>query len=180
MFCTAKRAGIMEQILTFLSQHPVLTTALIVVLIATIGNELVIAARSGHKLAPLDAVRLINDRDPIIVDVRSASDYKKSRLNRAVNLPISRLDEADAIIGTDKSRPLLLYCALGTTANSARDKLLQQGWTDVYPMRGGLNAWQGANLPVASNQAKAKQPSKAAQKKAKQSKAKQAKGSKAA
>ena len=178
MFCTAKRTRTMEQILTFLGQHTLLTTALIVVLIATIGNEVVIAARSGHKLAPLDAVRLINDRDPIIVDVRSASDYKKSHLNRAVNLPMSRLNEAESILGNDKSKPLLLYCALGTTANSARDKLLQQGWTDVYPMRGGLNAWQIANLPVASDKTKAKAPSKAAQKKARQ--AKQGKGSKAA
>ena len=168
----------MEQIVTFLGQHMVLTTALIVVLVVTIGNELVIAARSGHKLTPLDAVRLINDRDPIIVDVRSAGDFKKSHLKRAVNLPISRLSEAESIIGNDKSRPLLLYCALGTAANSARDKLLQQGWTEVFPMRGGLNAWQGANLPVATSQAKAKQPSKAAQKKAKQ--AKKGQGSKAA
>lgn len=169
----------MEQILTFLGQHTVLTTALIVVLIVTIGNELVIAARSGHKLAPLDAVRLINDRDPIIVDVRSAGDFKKNHLNRAVNLPISRLGEAESILGSDKSRPLLLYCALGTAANSARDKLLQQGWSDVYPLRGGLNAWQIANLPVASGKAKAKQPSKAAQRKSKQGKSKD-KGSKAA
>ena len=92
---------------------------------------------------------------------------------------MSRLSEADSILGSDKSRPLLLYCALGTAANSARDKLLQQGWADVFPLRGGLNAWQMANLPVAS-QTKAKQASKAAQKKAKQGKAKPGKGSKAA
>ena len=158
----------MEQLIAFLGQHPLLTTAFIVVLIAVVGTELVIAARSGHKLGPLDAVRLINDKDPLIVDVRSAGDFKKGHLNRAVNLPMSRMDEAKAVLGDNTDRPLLLYCALGTTANAARDRLLKQGWTEVYPLKGGLNAWQGANLPVTNPARKANKPSKAASKKAKQ------------
>lgn len=157
----------MESIIAFLGQHPLLTTAFIVVLIAVVGNELVIAARSGHKLGPLEAVRLINDKDPLIVDVRSAGDFKKGQLNRAVNLPMSRLDEARSVLGDDTDRPLLLYCALGTTANAARDRLLKQGWTDVSVLKGGLNAWQGANLPVARPKKKAAKSATPAGKKAK-------------
>ncbi len=125
-----------------------LTTAFIVVLVAVIGNEIAIALRSGHKLSPADAVRLINDREPVIVDVRSQADYRKGHIIGALNLPLARIGEADKELAKHKKKPVLLYCAIGTAAGAAREKLLKQGWEEVFPLRGGLNAWQGAGLPV--------------------------------
>lgn len=154
----------MEPVIDFLARHPLLVTALIVVLVVFIGNEIVVALRSGHKLSPADAVRLINDRDPLIVDVRSVSDYRKGHIIGAVNLPLARIAEADSELGKHKSRPLLIYCALGTAAGSAREKLLKAGFSEVFPLRGGLNAWQGANLPVTKGDGRGKATTKSAAK----------------
>ncbi len=115
----------MDLILDFLARHPVLTTAFIVVLVAVIGNEIA-----------------------VIVDVRSQADYRKGHIIGALNLPLARIGDADKELAKHKSKPVLLYCAIGTAAGAAREKLLKQGWDEVFPLRGGLNAWQGAGLPV--------------------------------
>ena len=48
-----------------------------------------------------------------------------------------------------KERPLIVYCDRGATAPSAVRTLLQQGFTKVFNLRGGLAAWRAENLPLA-------------------------------
>jgi rhodanese-related sulfurtransferase len=137
-----------DQLLTFFHAHTALFIALIVALLALIGNEVHGAITGGKKLGPMEAVRLINDRDPLVVDVRAAPDFKKSHLLNALNVPLPKLDERHGEIGKDKSKPIIVYDALGGAAVEAAVKLRKLGFTEVYPLRGGINGWLGANLPV--------------------------------
>lgn len=138
----------MNQFIEFFGNHPGLFAALGVLLALFIANEVHGAIAGGKRLSVPEAVRLINDRDPIILDVRTPADFKKGHLLRAYNAPITKLGEHLNQIGKDKSKPVLVYCALGSTAVSAAERLRKDGFAEVYPLRGGLNAWLGANLPV--------------------------------
>jgi rhodanese-related sulfurtransferase len=136
----------MQQFAEFFANHPLLFTALALVLLALVANEVHGHLTGGKRLGALEAVRLINDRDPIIVDLRPAADYKRGHLLNAQHVPLNKLG---AIVGQwSKDRPILLYCALGSTATVAADQLRKNGFAEVYPIRGGLNAWLGASLPV--------------------------------
>jgi rhodanese-related sulfurtransferase len=138
----------MPQLLEFFHHHLALFAGLGVLLVLLLANELHGILTGGRRLAPMEAVRLINDREAIVVDVRPVADYKKSHLLNAVNLPLAKLEERAGELGKDKSRPLLVYCALGGTAVEAASKLRRLGHSEVYPLRGGLNGWLGSNLPV--------------------------------
>ena len=48
-----------------------------------------------------------------------------------------------------KERPLVVYCDRGMTAASAVRTLVQQGFTKVFNLRGGIAAWRAENLPLA-------------------------------
>ena len=138
----------MAQFLEFFNSHPGLFAALGVLLALFIANE-VVGHFTGHKrLSAPEAVRLINDRDPLIVDVRSLPDFKRGHLLNAFHAPLAKFDEYMGQIAKDKARPVLVYCALGTSSSAAVDKLKKSGFGEVYPLRGGINAWLGANLPV--------------------------------
>jgi len=137
-----------DQLLTFVQAHLVLFAALIVVTVALIANEVHGSVQGGKRLAPSEAVRLINDRDALVLDVRPAADFKKGHLLNAVNLPLPKLTDRASEIGKDKSRPVIVYCAIGPTAVEAAIRLRKLGHTEVYALRGGLNGWLGANLPV--------------------------------
>ncbi len=73
---------------------------------------------------------------------------KSGHLLNALNLPVAKLAERAGELGKDKSKPVLLYCALGGVAGEAAAKLRKLGYSEVYPLRGGINGWLGSNLPV--------------------------------
>ena len=140
----------MTQYIEFFNNHPGLFVALGVVILLIVANEVHGALTGGKRLSAAEAVRLINDRDPLIVDVRTPADFKRGHLLNALNAPLAKLDEHLGQIGKDKARPVLIYCALGGSSVTAADKLKKQGFTEAYPLRGGINAWLTANLPVTS------------------------------
>jgi rhodanese-related sulfurtransferase len=138
----------MEPYLQFVMNHALLFGALGVLVVAFVANELHGNLTGGKRLNPQEAVRLINDRDPIILDVRPSADYKRGHLLNALNLPVAQLEAQMGQIGKDKTRPVLVYCALGANSMLAVDKLRKNGYTEVYPLSGGINNWQGSNLPI--------------------------------
>lgn len=138
----------MAQYLTFVLAHPWLFVAVAALLVLFIANELHGRATGAPSVTVTEAVRMINDREPLIVDVRSAADYKRGHLRGAVNIPAARIAERASELGRDKERPLLLYCSIGPTAAEAARTLLKLGHTQVFKLSGGINGWLGANLPV--------------------------------
>lgn len=137
-----------DQLLIFVLAHPFLFAALALVIGALIANEIHGSRTGGKRLGALEAVRLINDRDAVVVDVRPAADFKKGHLLNAVNIPAAKIAERAAEISKDKSKPVIVYCALGSTQVDAAAKLRQLGYSEVYQLRGGMNGWLSASLPV--------------------------------
>lgn len=138
----------MQQIIEFCSNHPLLLMALGLVVVLIVANEVHGSMTGGKRLSALEAVRLINDREPLIVDLRPVADFKKGHLLNALNLPLAKLGERVGDLGKDRSRPVLVYCALGGSSGEAADRLRKLGFAEAYPMRGGLNGWLQNNLPV--------------------------------
>lgn len=138
----------MQQFQEFVLNHPILWSLLAVVVAAFAVSELWRLARGKRPLPPGDAVRLINSRDAVVVDVRSASDFKKSHLLNAVNVPLAGIDERAGEIAGDKDAPILCYCAVGSVAPQACAKLGKKGYTNAHALKGGINGWQSAGMPV--------------------------------
>ena len=138
----------MAQLLEFFHHHTLLFAAFGALLVVFVANEVHGAVTGGVRLGPMQAVRLINDREAVVIDVRSVADYKKGHLMGAVNIPLAKLEERAGELGKDKGKPLLVYCALGSSAGEAAQRLRKLGFGEVYPLRGGINNWLGSNLPV--------------------------------
>jgi rhodanese-related sulfurtransferase len=138
----------MDQLLHFISLHPVLFSALGVATVLLILNEMSGVVTGEKRLSPVEAVRLINDRHALVLDVRAPADFKKGHILNALNVPQAKLAERIGELGKDTARPIVVYCALGGVAAQASHELKKAGFAEVYPIRGGLNGWLGASLPV--------------------------------
>ena len=60
----------------------------------------------------------------------------------------SNLDQLPA----DKSAPVVLYCRTGPMSTQATQELVALGYTNVYNLVGGFNAWVEAGLPLVMEQ----------------------------
>jgi rhodanese-related sulfurtransferase len=138
----------MDQLLYFVGQHPVLFSALGVVVVLLILNEMSGVVTGEKRLSPQEAVRLINDRHALVLDVRAPGDFKKGHILNAINVPQAKLGERLNELGKDTARPIVVYCALGGVAAQASHTLKKAGYAEVYPIKGGLNGWLSASLPV--------------------------------
>ncbi len=106
------------------------------------------ARGGGARLSTLQATRLINDSDAVVIDIRDQADYARGHIINARNIPDKVLNERKAEIDKLKGKPVIVSCDSGTRASASADKLRALGLTDVFVLQGGFNAWRDAGLPV--------------------------------
>lgn len=138
----------MELYLNFVLAHPWLFAAAGLLLALMVANELHGHLTGATRLSTAQAVRFINDREPLILDVRPVADYKRGHLAGAVNVPLAKLEQRMNELNRAKDAPVLVYCNIGGTASEASRQLLKRGHSQVFQLSGGINAWLGASLPV--------------------------------
>ncbi len=90
------------------------------------------------SLDTLGATRLINDSNPIILDVRSPAEYSVGHLPNARNIPLDDLDKRAGELPA--KRPVLLCCANGTRSARAARQLKQGGREEVFNLGGRWHA----------------------------------------
>ena len=83
----------------------------------------------------------------ILVDIREADEVEQGIVDGAVHIPRGFLESRIEQVATDKSAPLVVYCAGGARSVFGTKALEQLGYTDVASMDGGFNAWKTAALP---------------------------------
>lgn len=138
----------MGQYLEFAGNHPLLMAALILVVTLLVMNEFKRKLLGFKEVKPNDAVRLINQEDALVLDVREDKEFHDGHILNAVNIPLglleSRLDE----IEVHKDTPVIVYCRTGQRAAKAAALLQRQGFSSIYKLNGGMLAWADANMPL--------------------------------
>jgi rhodanese-related sulfurtransferase len=88
-----------------------------------------------------------NDSNSVLIDVREFFEYKKSRIDHAINIPSSwNLDvPADTM---KKESPLFFYCTSGFRSKRVAKHFYDKGFLKLYSLDGGINEWKKEGLPV--------------------------------
>ena len=84
----------------------------------------------------------------IIVDCRTAKEFKKGHLPKAVNIPRGLLEFKVAKKIPNKSSYIICYCKSGDRSCLSTCTLGQMGYTNVKSMDGGWKAWVKAGYPI--------------------------------
>jgi rhodanese-related sulfurtransferase len=104
--------------------------------------------RPGQEVGPIEAVQLINRRDAVVLDVRDAAEYKSGHITNARNVPEAELDTRSKELDKVKAKPIIVSCGRGNRSAAIAAKLRKLGFAEVVSLRGGLAAWQQANMPL--------------------------------
>jgi len=86
-----------------------------------------------------------------VLDVRSGPEYvKRGHLPSTTLVPIDRLEENLADLHVRVDQPILVVSEGDLDARRAAALLVRHGFPDVRVLRGGLEAWREADLPLES------------------------------
>jgi len=114
----------------------------------TFFNEMKIATQKFASLTPAGAVKLMNDEDVVVVDVREPSETIGGKISKAVQIPFSSMSKRIGELEKHKNKTLLVYCKTGARSGAACRELSKSGFEKVYSLNGGITAWQEAHLPI--------------------------------
>lgn len=88
--------------------------------------------------------KIDNGEDFQLIDVREEFEYEVSNLN-GVNIPL-----ADVVLEMDKisrDKPVVVHCRSGKRSAQAIFLLEQEGYDNLYNLKGGILAWRDAFDP---------------------------------
>lgn len=138
----------MQQFGEFFLNHWDLFLALFVTLAMLAYTSFGARLRGYQEVPPLEAVQLINHEDAVMVDVREDSEYSAGHVQDSIHIPLGKLGERMGELETHRGRAVVVGCRSGHRSARACAMLRKQGFEKVYNLRGGILAWESANLPV--------------------------------
>ena len=98
---------------------------------------------SYKTISSTEAQQMIEDnKDALILDVRTAAEYESGHIPNAVNLSNEDIQAGKVDSLKDKSQLIMVYCRSGNRSRQAAQKLAELGYTNVVDF-GGIQSWQG-------------------------------------
>ncbi|MEW6204720.1 MAG: rhodanese-like domain-containing protein [Pseudomonadota bacterium] len=109
----------------------------------------VLTKGGGTRVTVPQATLLINQKKAVLVDIRDDDFVKNSgSVPNSKRMAIKDLKEKAGTLAKTKETPLIVLCQTGARSGAAATVLKAAGYTDVFVLDGGINAWKEAGLPV--------------------------------
>ena len=132
----------------FIQNHLFLSGAFVVVLAMLVKAEFEHQTSRGFQLDAQNAIRLMNNEDARVLDVRSDAEFARMHIRGARHAPAASASDKLTKLGVNKDDTILVYCNVGNASARVCRTLLKEGYSNVKNLKGGITAWQDANLPV--------------------------------
>ncbi|MCZ7400441.1 MAG: rhodanese-like domain-containing protein [Candidatus Methanoperedens sp.] len=92
------------------------------------------------------AKEMIDSGDVLILDVRTQEEYDAGHIRNSTLIPVQVLDKRWNELPRDKK--ILVYCRSGHRSLQASEILVNNGFKEIYNMKGGIMEWINAGYDV--------------------------------
>ena len=109
-------------------------------------------AEHGTEIREIEPHQLARMKPhPLIIDIREERDYLLGHIEGAVHLSRNTLESKVLESAPEFDRPIVIYCAVGSSCVSATDTLRRLGYQKIFSLKGGLQNWLEAGGLVESS-----------------------------
>jgi rhodanese-related sulfurtransferase len=105
-----------------------------------------VAVAETDVISPKDAAAMRVRNKAVIVDVRENGDWNEHQIHGAIHIPLSQLNERLPELEAYKNSPIITQCQAGMRSAQAQLILKAAGFSKVYLMNGGIQAWHEQGL----------------------------------
>jgi len=134
----------------YIGNNLLISAGLIISLLLLIFNELKIKKQHIATVDPFKAVQLINIGANVL-DLRSADIFKKGHIVNSKNMTEEQISSKKNSLG---NKTTIIVCETGESSSKLVNNIRSSGVESVYGIRGGINSWSEANMPLVSKNKK--------------------------
>lgn len=87
----------------------------------------------------------------VILDVRTAQEYRAGHLEGSINLDIRSPSFTEELDALDRSRAYLVYCRTGVRSGRAAALMRSLGFSELYDLEGGMVSWLREGFELVSD-----------------------------
>ncbi len=139
----------MVQLTEFIGNHVIMVSAWVILFVLVVSSYVSGAMSKVKQISNHELTLLVNRENATVVDIRSPADFEKGHITDAVSLPMEKITKQQlGAIEKQKNKPIIVVCNAGISAKTAANALVKSGFEQVSVLRGGMQTWLGANLPV--------------------------------
>lgn len=109
--------------------------------VTDIGDQETTSQSEYQTISPAKAKeRLENDKDIVLLDVRTKEEYVENHISGSLLLPMDDIKQKITEKVPEKNTVIFVYCRSGRRSTIASNQLIQMGYTQVYDL-GGIIDW---------------------------------------
>ena len=108
------------------------------------GETVTLDGGSYTRINPDDLNAMLKDKDFVFINVHIP--FAGNIADTDLSMPYDQITEASylAQLPADKTAKLVLYCRSGRMSTIAAEALVEQGYTNLWELAGGMAAWEQA------------------------------------
>ncbi|MGX8694984.1 MAG: rhodanese-like domain-containing protein [Prevotella sp.] len=117
-------------------------------LLAILGLTTACGQKNYEDADVRDFAELIEKYDVVVLDVRTADEFKEGHIEKALNIDVKQDDFIEKATATlPKDKIIAVYCRSGRRSANAANQLSSVGY-QLVNLKGGIMAWKDNNMPV--------------------------------
>lgn len=137
----------MQDLITFITNHPYLNLAAVAVLLLIMFVELLRAKRNVFNINPTQATQLINHDNAVVIDIRQQEAYRQGHIIGSQLIISQEIRQNLKKLEKFKNRPIIVVSNMSSESQKIAALLLKQGY-NAYSLNGGMRAWSDAQMPL--------------------------------
>ena len=140
----------MEQLITFATNNGMLSAVWVALVVMLIVTTVKMQLSPIKQISTQDLTLLMNREEGIALDIRKEKEFKVGHILDAKHLPSEKITKNGfASLEKYKDKPIIVVCNAGISAVAIANDLHKGGFARVSVLKGGMNSWTSAGLPLA-------------------------------
>ena len=92
-----------------------------------------------------------SDHKPVLLDVRTQSEYNDGHIQDAINIPHDQILKDPQLVSAYKDSQVVVFCRSGVRAGKVIEMLEDLGFKEIIDIDGDMLAWNEAGHSVEIN-----------------------------